>query len=271
MKKYQDARLLLIGPLALVLMNTACVSTTLQLPSDHPALANAPSGRVEIEPAAILRPNAPLYPSEARAVRAQGEDRDPAPAGTREAPYVGQGVIQRIGEGQLEIQHEAIPGFMGAMTMPFPITEEAMNDSLEVGDEIIFKIAVHPEHGVQIFSVAAVVAESDQAEPAPRGTREAPYVGQGVIRRIGAGQLEIQHEAIPGFMGAMTMPFPITEEAMNDSLEVGDEIIFKIAVHPEHGIQIFSVDVVAAESDQAPANETGHEHNAPGPTGSSTP
>ncbi len=247
MKKYQDARVLLIGPLALVLMNTACVSTTLQLPSDHPARIDAPRGRVEIEPAAILRPNAPLYPSEARAARVEGEDREAAPDGTREAPYVGQGVIQRIGEGQLEIQHEAIPGFMGAMTMVFPIAEEAMNDSLEVGDEIIFKMEVHPEHGIQIFSVDAVAAESDEAEPAPDGTREAPYVGQGVIQRIGEGQLEIQHEAIPGFMGAMTMAFPIVEEAMNDSLEVGDEIIFKIVVHPEHGIQIFSVDVVAAE------------------------
>ena len=257
MKKYQDARLLLIGPLALVLMNTACVSTTLQLPSDHPARIDAPSGRVEMEPAAILRPNAPLYPSEARAVMAEGEDREPAPNGTREAPYVGQGVIQRIGDGQLEIRHQAIPGFMGAMTMPFPITEEVMNDSLEVGDEIIFKIAVHPEHGVQIFSVDVLATESDQAEPAPDGTREAPYVGQGVIQSIGEGQLEIQHEEIPGFMGAMTMPFSIAEEAMNDSLEVGDEIIFRIALHPEHGYQIFSVDAVAAESDQAPVNETG--------------
>ena len=81
----------------------------------------------------------------------------------------------------------------------------------------------------------------------PDGTREAPYVGQGVIQRIGEGLLEIQHEEIPGFMGAMTMAFSIAEEAMNDSLEVGDEIIFKLEAHPEHGYQIFSVDVVAAE------------------------
>ena len=167
MKNYQDARLLLIGPLVLVLMNTGCVSTTLQLPSDHPARIDAPSGRVEIEPAAILRPNAPLYPSEARAARAEGEDRETAPNGTREAPYVGQGVIRRIGAGQLEIQHEAIPGFMGAMTMPFPIAEEAMNDSLEVGDEIIFKIAVHPEHGFLIFIFPPLSASSALPAPPP--------------------------------------------------------------------------------------------------------
>ena len=170
-----------------------------------------------------------------------------APDGTREAPYVGEGVIQRIGEGQLEIQHEEIPGFMGAMTMAFPIAKEALSDSLEVGDEIIFKIEVHPEHGTQIFSVDVVAAESDEAEPAPDGTREAPYVGRGVIRRIGEGQLEIQHEEIPGFMGAMTMAFSVAEEALSDSLEVGDAIIFKIALHPERGYQIFSVEAVAAE------------------------
>ena len=150
-------RILLIGPLALVLMSSGCVSTTLQLPSNHPALAESQSGQVESEPAAILRPDAPLYASDARAAPAEVED--PAPDGTREAPYVGQGVIQRIGEGQLEIQHEAIPGFMGAMRMTFSISEEAMNDSLEVGDEIIFKIEAHPEHGYQIFSVDAVAAE----------------------------------------------------------------------------------------------------------------
>jgi hypothetical protein len=149
-------RIFLIGPLALVLMSTGCVSTTLSLSSDHPALPNAPSGRAESEPAAILRPDAPLYAVDREFERVSvSEAGDPEPDGTREAPYVGRGVIQGIGEGQLEIQHEAIPGFMGAMTMAFPVVEEAMDDSLEVGDEIIFKIENHPERGYQIFSVEA--------------------------------------------------------------------------------------------------------------------
>ena len=168
MQKYQDLRLFQIGPLALLLMNAGCVSTALQLPSNHPARPEAPSGRVESEPAAILRPEAPLYSSDVRAARAEGENRqleqvsnanDAAPAGTREAPYVGRGVIQSIGEGQLVIQHEAIPGFMGAMTMGFQIAAEAMNDSLEVGAAIIFKIEAHPQRGYQIFSVDVVAAE----------------------------------------------------------------------------------------------------------------
>ncbi len=140
------------------MMSTGCVSTTLPLASDHPALADAPSGRVESEPAAVLLPDAPLYPEVGNRELERGSVSsadDPEPDGTREAPYVGRGVIQRIGEGQLEIQHEAIPGLMGAMTMAFPVVEEAMGDSLEVGDEIIFRIENHPEHGYQIFSVDA--------------------------------------------------------------------------------------------------------------------
>ncbi len=170
MKKYPGNWLLLIAPLALVLMGTGCVSTTLQLPSNHPARIDAPDGRVETEPAAVLHPDAPLYPSEVRPAPAELENHEleqvsasnadgPAPDGTREAPYVGQGVIQRIGEGQLVIQHETIPGFMGAMTMAFSIAEEAMNDSLKVGDAIIFKIESHPQHGLQIFSVEVVAGE----------------------------------------------------------------------------------------------------------------
>ncbi len=194
MKKTSGARLLLIAPLALVLISSGCTSTALELPANSPARVDAPSGRVEIEPAAILRPDAPLYPSDGPAAPAELENR-------------------------------------------------------------------------QLEQVAVSYADA----PEPEGTREAPYVGQGVIQRIGEGQLEIQHEAIPGFMGAMRMTFSISEEAMNDSLEVGDEIIFKIENHPEHGYQIFSVDALAAESDEAPANETEHQHNSPGPTGSSTP
>ncbi len=160
MKKYQSLRLFLLGPLSLFLMNAGCVSTNLQLPSNHPARIDAPSGQAETDPAAILRPDAPLYPSDALAATAEVSNADDsAPTGTREAPYVGKGVIQMIGEGQLVIQHETIPGFMGAMTMAFQIAEEAMNDSLKVGDEIIFKLEAHPQRGFQIFSVDVVAAE----------------------------------------------------------------------------------------------------------------
>lgn len=174
MKEYHGSRLLLKGALVLTLMNAACVSTTLQLSRDHPARIDAPSGRVRSEPAAILRPDAPLYPSRDPAIPTEAENRgfaqsgvsgtdSPEPDGTREAPYVGQGVIRNIGEDQLQIEHGMIPGFMMGMTMTFPVAPEAMSDALEVGDEIVFEIELLTEERFQIFSVDPVAAESDQA------------------------------------------------------------------------------------------------------------
>ena len=164
MTKYFHTRLAFLGVLALVLNTAGCVSTTLQLAADHPARIDAPSGQANPEPAAILRPGAPLYPLEGLAGPAAAmihenkqaavprvEDR--TPDGTREAPYVGQGVIQRIQEDQLEIRHGEIPGFMGAMTMIFPVAAAAMSDSLVVGNEILFSIEVLPEQEYRIFRI----------------------------------------------------------------------------------------------------------------------
>ena len=174
MKNDPSTRLLLTGMLILAPVSFGCVSTTLQLSSDHPARIDAPSGRVESEPAAILRPNVPLYLSGGPATATEAENRGfaqaavsstdaPRPDGTREAPYVGQGVIRNVGGGQLQIEHGMIPGFMMGMTMTFPVAPEAVSDALEVGDEIVFKIERLPEERFQISSVEPVTAESDQA------------------------------------------------------------------------------------------------------------
>ena len=84
-----------------------------------------------------------------------------APNGTRERPYMGHGVIQEIGQTQLVIQHETIPGFMAGMTMAFPLSEEAMSPDFEVGDEIMFDIELLTE-GYQVFNVD--VMEAEEAE-----------------------------------------------------------------------------------------------------------
>ncbi len=48
----------------------------------------------------------------------------------------------------------------------------------------------------------------------------------GVVRRVdrGAGQVAIAHEAIPGFMGAMTMPFNLKDRSLLEDVEPGDEV-----------------------------------------------
>ena len=43
--------------------------------------------------------------------------------------------IDKLGH-QLIIDHDAIPGFMDAMTMPYPVKDNSMLDQVSTGDEI---------------------------------------------------------------------------------------------------------------------------------------
>ncbi len=83
------------------------------------------------------------------------------PAGTRADPYEGHGVIQEVQDGQLVIQHDAIPGFMAAMTMGYPVDTEVDVADLAPGDEIMFDIERLEPDGYRIFRVQAI--ESEQA------------------------------------------------------------------------------------------------------------
>jgi len=50
-----------------------------------------------------------------------------------------------------------------------------------------------------------------------------------------AGQVTIRHEAIPGFMGAMTMPFTLKDPKLLDDVNVGDEVEGSLRVEREGG------------------------------------
>lgn len=129
--------------------SAGCVSTTLQLAANHPARPNSPSG-LSGEPAAVLEPSAALYQD------AGGGIASPAPDGTRANPFAGRGVIQQVREGELVIDHEAIPGFMGAMTMAYPLTDDVDVAALEAGDTVAFRIEIPESGGYRIFAVEAI-------------------------------------------------------------------------------------------------------------------
>jgi len=94
------------------------------------------------------------------------------PAGTEEDPFIGRGIVREVGDdGVLTIEHEEIRGFMAAMTMPFPVVDEALLESVAVGDEIIFSIEVladderlRLERGYHIFSIEKTDGEDALGE-----------------------------------------------------------------------------------------------------------
>lgn len=67
--------------------------------------------------------------------------KPPAPAGQR-YPVKGKVVEVALPEKQLVLEHEDIPGYMPAMTMPFPVKDEALLKVAAVGDEVTASLVI---------------------------------------------------------------------------------------------------------------------------------
>jgi protein SCO1/2 len=80
-------------------------------------------------------------------------------------------------------------------------------------------------------------SETPQAAPAPAASRAATsaaeikrYELKGRVVSIdkSAKRMTVDHEAIPGFMGAMAMPYPVKDEHALDEVSAGDQITAKV-------------------------------------------
>jgi protein SCO1/2 len=85
--------------------------------------------------------------------------------------------------------------------------------------------------GLCLFSAAC----GSQPQPAPAATASQPaaarYDLKGKVVSIDAANnaLTVDHEEIPGFMAAMTMPYPVKDAQALGTLSPGDEITAKVA------------------------------------------
>jgi protein SCO1 len=64
------------------------------------------------------------------------------------------------------------------------------------------------------------------------------YPLKGVVRKLSreSGHVTIQHEAIPGLMGAMTMPFSVKDRTVLNGLQPGDSVAATLRVREERGV-----------------------------------
>jgi protein SCO1/2 len=78
--------------------------------------------------------------------------------------------------------------------------------------------------------VASACARHDGSpdEPSAAADREG-WETTGVVRRIEAEHhsITIQHEDVPGYMPAMTMPFEVEDPRLFEGLSVGDQVRFR--------------------------------------------
>ncbi len=97
--------------------------------ASEPVVTNAPTEMAE------------TAPPDAAAIDHNGETaREEAEVQT----FEGTGVVKNItpSKSHIIIEHEAIPGFMNAMTMPFRIEDQAVLEGVARGDSIDFVLTV---------------------------------------------------------------------------------------------------------------------------------
>ena len=89
----------------------------------------------------------------------------PAPA---RQVFTVKGVVKELeADGKTAvIRHEAIPGYMQAMTMPFEVRDTNLLRGLQVGDAISFELAVTPTEG-WIEAVTKLSSAAPEPAPAP--------------------------------------------------------------------------------------------------------
>ena len=83
-----------------------------------------------------------------------------------------------------------------------------------------------------LLGLAAACRKPAAEKPAATPGLEKPYPLKGVVVSVdrAGGKVTLKHEAVPGYMAAMTMPFAVGETKILDDLKPGDTIEAKLLV-----------------------------------------
>ena len=100
--------------------------------------------------------------------------------------------------------------------------------------------------------------------PAKEGS-ERRYPLRGVVSSVNraVGEVVVQHEAVPGLMPAMTMPFPMADAKAAAVLQRGDQITATLVVGETHATleEVKIVGKAAVDAPGAPASARAQEHD----------
>jgi len=86
--------------------------------------------------------------------------------------------IDKLGR-QLIIDHDAIPGFMDGMTMPYPVKDDAMLGQVAAGDEVEADLRVQGDKA-EIVALKVVKKAPPGSAPVPSTQMHVPSVGEQV-------------------------------------------------------------------------------------------
>lgn len=208
--------------LSLIVLTACTAYVPPPLTMAHPAHPDAMSAP-EAPPSNTLAYDRSALPS-TQAPVAMAQHAAPAPTSDATA-VVGEGKVVAVvpSSNQIVVDHQAIKGFMDAMTMGYRVDPPSLLEGFKAGDEIRFTI--DPQKN------AIVNMEPRQA---------AGFVGEGNVVAVvpDTQQVVIDHGDIPGYMHAMTMGFRVVSPALLTGLKAGDRVRFTISAQEKAIIQI---------------------------------
>jgi protein SCO1/2 len=108
-----------------------------------------------------------------------GCNSKPAQSGPRFHLH-GKIVLVDLKNGFADVDHDAIPGFMGAMTMPYPVPDAKVLATLAVGDEITADVVVADSVPHLESVVIAKKAPQPKPDPASSSNFHVPQPGDAV-------------------------------------------------------------------------------------------
>jgi protein SCO1/2 len=111
--------------------------------------------------------------------------QESAPTATANSSYKvyklrGKVVATSPSTGEVTLNHEAIPGFMGAMTMPYKLKDPNILGELHPGDVITADVLVSQSSDADIFLDHIVVAAQGKADYKPATIYHVPAAGDAV-------------------------------------------------------------------------------------------
>src|SRR5579862_3703975 len=92
--------------------------------------------------------------------------QSPSPAQAQEKRFHLKGTVVSLDRPHkhVVINHEAIPGFMEAMTMPYPVVDDKTLDMLTPGDQITADVVVTND-GIHLDNVVVVKKSDGKSQP----------------------------------------------------------------------------------------------------------
>ncbi len=140
-----------------------------------------------------------------------GKPKEP-PAATagRRFEGVGELIAVQPRKSRVVVDHEEIKDFMAPMVMSYQVTSAKLLQGLKTGDKIRFTIDADKRAIVNIVPLT--------------------FRGEGtvILADTRRGQIVVDHKEIPGFIGAMTMRYPVRPARLLTGLAAGDRIRFTI-------------------------------------------